>query len=312
VASVLIFGGAGFIGSALCRAFAARAWHVRAIDGLMPRTSGRAENLSGLANVTLDPRPVEQVTDLPAMVGSADLVIDAMGWTRHLEAAADPAYDLQLNLASHLPLVRACAEAKPKLTIYLGSRHQYGRAETPVITEATPLLPRDVQGIHKTAAEHHWRRAASDRAAVLSLRFGNTFGPGQPTGAGDIGLIGGLIRDALEKGEIVLYGGARRRNLLFAPDFAQAVAQIAKQIFAGFTPFNVAGRDISIGELVALIAAETGARVVEEEMPAHVDAIEVGEAAFDGAAFEALAGTPAMTPLAEALRQTIAAARSRA
>ena len=76
---------------------------------------------------------------------------------------------------------------------------------TATITESTAMVPEDVQGIHKAAADHHFRVFAKlKRLNVLSLRFANCYGPNQPRAGEDIGLIGGFIRDALAGKTIVV------------------------------------------------------------------------------------------------------------
>lgn len=311
--SAIVFGGAGFIGSNVCAALARAGWRVSAVDGLLDRTTGERANLSRLgADVELLATPIEAIDDLHALVEGRDLVVDAMGWTRHLDAMKDPAYDLALNVGAHLPLMKACAAVRPSRTVYLASRHQYGRTTARVITEDTPLFPVDVQGVHKTAAEQHWRIAAGKEFACASLRFGNTLGPNQPVGEGDAGLIGGFIRDALNGRTIDVFGGHRNRNLLFAPDLAAAIVRLASAPLQGFNVYNVAGSDISVGELARIIVSAAGrGDVVETPMPEHVARIDIGEAAFDGSSFDALVGTTATTPVAEALRLSVEDARKR-
>jgi hypothetical protein len=75
------------------------------------------------------------------------------------------------------------------------------------------MLPLDVQGIHKTAAEHHYRIAAKrNDLSVVSLRFGNTFGPGSPLAGRDVGLMAEMIFKSLagKTIEIVLRVGHGR------------------------------------------------------------------------------------------------------
>src|ERR1700730_9672248 len=87
MASALILGGAGFIGSNICRHLAARGFHVIAVDGLMPRTSGNATNLASATNkIEFIPDCVEQVKAFADLLSGHDIVVDAMGWTSHLEA----------------------------------------------------------------------------------------------------------------------------------------------------------------------------------------------------------------------------------
>ncbi len=309
----VVFGGAGFIGSTLCRALAEGGWAVSAVDGLLPRTAGDAANLRAVPGVELLTRVVEPEDVLVDLVAGVDLVVDAMGWTRHLEALRDPLYDLRLNLSCHLPLVRACAEGRPRTVIYLASRHQYGRVEGEVITEDTPQVPVDVQGIHKCAAEHHWRiTAPAIGGAVVSLRFGNTFGPAQPVGAGDVGLVGGFIDAALGGRAIVVYSGARRRDLLFAPDLATVVARVADASLAGFTPLNVSGADVTVVELAEAVVAACGSgSVVLEPLPEHLQRVEVGAARLDATRLVALIEPVRPTPLLDALRVTVTDVRRR-
>ncbi|MCU0934540.1 MAG: NAD(P)-dependent oxidoreductase [Gammaproteobacteria bacterium] len=309
----VVFGGAGFIGSTLCEALAKHGWAVRAVDGLLPRTAGDAANLIGVRGVELLRRVVEPGDALVDLVAGVDLVVDAMGWTRHLEAMQDPLYDLRLNLSCHLPLLRACAEGQPRAVIYLASRHQYGRVEATVITEDTPQVPVDVQGIHKCAAEQHWRLTAlATGVAVVSLRFGNTFGPSQPVGTGDVGLVGGFLDAALGGRAIVVYDGARRRDLLFAPDLATVVTRVAEANLSGFTPLNVSGTDVTVVELAEAVVAACGSgSVALEPLPEHVQRVEVGAARLDASRLVALIGPVEPTPLADALRRTVTDVRRR-
>lgn len=279
----------------------------------MERTTGEIANLTRLgADVELITTPVEEISDLTGMIDGRDLVVDAMGWTRHLDAIRDPAYDLVLNVAAHLPLIRACAAVKPPRTVYLASRNQYGRTTARVITEDTPLSPVDVQGVHKTAAEHHWRLASDNEFACASLRFGNSLGPNQPVGEGDAGLIGGFIRDALSGRVIDVFGGHRNRNLLFAPDLAAAIVRLGSVALEGFQIFNVAGSDISVGELAQTVVAAAGrGKVAQTPMPEHVAKLDIGEAAFDGTRFDSLVGRTAITPVGDAIRLSVEDARKR-
>jgi len=64
---------------------------------------------------------------------------------------------MRLNLAAHLTLLQALRAKPGRLLVYLGSRSQYGRMSSGVTTEDTPMVPLDVQGVHKVAAETHFR-----------------------------------------------------------------------------------------------------------------------------------------------------------
>jgi nucleoside-diphosphate-sugar epimerase len=283
------------------------------VDGLLARTGARREALGG--GVRLIDQPVEALSDeLPCLLDGATLAVDCMGWTRHIEAQKDPNYDLKLNLASHFAVIAALARRRPLLVIYLGTRHQYGRVDAEVIVEDTPFQPTDVQGIHKAAADHHYRLAAERLGVtVAALRFGNTFGPGQPMEGDDIGLVGGFLRTLLAGGTIDVFTGNRTRNLIYGPDLAWTVEALACQSLTGFQPFNLAGANISVVELARLLVDRVGMGcLIEKPLPADIAAGEIGNAHLDDSRLTAVIGPPHTTPLATAVTATIAYVRRRA
>ncbi len=303
-------GGAGFLGSHIVRRFVRAGDAVVVIDGEMPGTGGTFRNLADLRNaIDLRLTPIEAVHDLRQLVGAADVIVDAMAWTRHVAALDDPLQDMRLNLASHLTLVQALhGQDRRRLVVYLGSRSQYGRMPPRVVTEDDPLRPQDPQGVHKTAAESHFRNYARlDGYDVVSLRLPNCFGEGQPVSGEDIGLIGGFIR-ALSQGEAVeVYGTARRRTVLYAGDAAEITSRVVRSGVGGFHVVNVAGEDVEIRQLAMQLCALVGrGRVVDAPMPPTVAALDPGEATVDDARLRALIGQPPRSDFPGALQRTIA------
>ncbi len=304
----LIFGGAGFLGSHITRRFVAAGDRVAVVDGLLPGTGGSLDHLHDVRDaIEVRPESIEAIDDLQSLVGSADVVIDAMAWTRHVAALNDPLQDMRLNLASHITLLQALRANPARLLVYLGSRSQYGRISSGVITEDTPMAPQDPQGVHKVAAETHFRNFSSlDGFNVVSLRLPNCFGECQPVVGEDIGLVGGFIRSFCLGETIKVYGEGRRRSILYARDVADIVAAVVERPIAGFVPLNVAGHDVDIRDLAGRlqVLADAGA-MAAEEMPAHIKAMDTGDAVVADARLEALIGEPPRTDLATALDATV-------
>ena len=279
----------------------------------MPRTSGSKANLASAAgDIELIALRVEDVKSFADLLRGHDVVVDAMGWTSHLEAFDDPEYDLALNLSSHLVVTRAMPIARPRQVVYLASAHQYGRVLNGPIAETQPLVPLDVQGIHKTAAEQHYRIVAErNDLSVVSLRFGNTFGPAQPLAGRDVGLIAGMIRKSLAGETIEVFGEGRMRTVHYAPDLARMIEGIASRELAGFAALNVPGEHVSISDLASQIALCTGGSVSKSPLPADISAIDTGNAPLDCTLFAKYFGQPQLTPLAAAIAVTVADARNR-
>ncbi|HXR47218.1 MAG TPA: NAD-dependent epimerase/dehydratase family protein [Candidatus Limnocylindrales bacterium] len=304
----LIAGGAGFVGSHVTARFVQAGHEVTVMDGLLPRTGGRRENLAGLlSDIRFLDMPVEQAPDLAGLVAESDLLVDCMGWTCHRLALQDPLYDMQLNIASHLALVDAIAHSSGKTVISLGSRGQYGNPKVKTITEETPSNPQDIQGSHKQAAESNWQIFSRIKGfAGISLRIGNCFGPRQPVEGEDIGLIGTFIRDLLQGREIELFGAGRRRPVIYAGDVAEAVYLCAQSSFQGFQIFNLAGADVVLEELLELLIREIGQGAYKlREFPPEIKSIDTGNAAFSGDRLETFLGRLPLTPLEAGIKETI-------
>lgn len=306
---MLLLGGAGFIGSQITAAFVKAGHTIRVIDGLLPQTSGRRENLAGVAGqVEILAQRVEEIPDLDRYLADSDVIVDCMGWTLHRGALADPLYDMTLNLASHIHwLARLPKDAKP-LVVYLGGRVQYANVPGAEIDEDTPQDPLDIQGIHKSAAERHFRLAARLRGlAIISLRFPACIGRGQPFQGDDIGLVGGFIREALAGRPIQVFGRGRKRAIAFVGDVVEIVGRLASARPEGFVSYNLRGEVLPIDELAGLVVEAVGRGSVEvTELPKDVAAIDSGEAAFrQDRLRDALGGRVPATPLADALKETV-------
>ena len=280
---ILILGGAGFIGSNLAEKFVNNDYDVTIIDGLLKKTGGRLQNVSNFLNkITFIEKRIEEVHDLSEIISKQDIIIDSMSWTSHLSALKDPFYDLELNVKSHLYFLEEVKKnkIKPGKIIYLGSRGQYGNPNVDVINETTPMIPEDIQGVHKLAAENYYRVYSKlCKLNVVSLRITGCFGQNQPYQREDIGLMGNLIRDAINGKIIEIYGEGRKRNMLYVYDLADVILKVSKKDFSGFNAFNISGCSKLIKDLAEKIVSIVGkGSVLVRKIPAEIEAIDIGNA----------------------------------
>lgn len=276
---IYVLGGAGFIGSAIARAFAQQGERVTVIDGFLPRTGANAENIDRSACNVLRKRIEDLTKEEQIALSGADVIVDAMAWTSHLDALNDPAYDLTLNVASHLFLLNSLPENCRAQLIYLGSRGQYGRDCEQPIREGGKMMPDDIQGIHKTTADHYFRIFSRlKHLNTVCFRFPNCYGVGQKRSGNDIGLIGGFIRTALANQEIEVFGEHRCRNIVFSEDVAQCVLALSYLDASGYQDFNLAGirsNVFSLAQKIVTLAGSGSCRVVP--MPERMSAIDMGD-----------------------------------
>ncbi|MCP4403812.1 MAG: NAD-dependent epimerase/dehydratase family protein [bacterium] len=307
---ILILGGAGFIGSNLARHFVDRGDTVTVLDGLLEHTGGQKKHLEPVLSAIefLEAR-IEDVPSahLQELIARSDVVLDCMAWTSHLLALDDPVYDLTLNAQSHLCLLKDMPARTPATLIYLGSRAQYGTPAISDISEDTPMLPQDIQGIHKLTAEHYYRvYSALKHVNAISLRIPNCFGPNQPLAGPDIGLVGSFIRELLSGEAIELFGTGRQRNLIFVEDLSHIIFQLSEKPWEGFHALNVRGQKILIEELVKeLIDILNTGVYTKVELPEHLKVIDQGNAHINDGQLRRVLGMFPQKDLKEALRITI-------
>lgn len=98
----LVLGGAGFIGSHVTERFLRAQWRVKIVDrNPLGRQVGSDPGSEFFRTC------VEDMADLPRHIADSRFVVDCMGSTRHLDALEDPERDLDLNVRSHLAVIRA-------------------------------------------------------------------------------------------------------------------------------------------------------------------------------------------------------------
>jgi UDP-glucose 4-epimerase len=306
---VLVTGGAGFLGSNLCHALAARGAEVVALDAMLPGTGALRANLAGC-----DARLVEadlRDADLEPIGAGADAVLNLAAQTSHMGGQRDPEGDLATNAAAQLRLILALREAAPEaVVVHASTRQFYGRPQYLPVDEAHPIAPPDANGVSKYAGEQYWLQEARLRGRrVVSLRLTNCYGPRLRVADARQTFLGVWIRRALEGAPFEVWGGEQLRDLAFADDVTRAFLLAAEraEALAG-RAFNLGGAPpVSLRDLAGMVVAANGGRgtFVTKEFPAERAAIDIGSYHADDSAFRAATGWSPETPLDAGLRRTL-------
>lgn len=225
-ATVLITGGAGFIGSHLTDALLAKGYAVRVLDDL---STGKRSNLP------LDNPKVELVV---GDVADAALVARAMQGCNavvHLAAVAsvqasvdDPVKTHQSNFIGTLNVCEAMRLAGVKRVVYASSAAVYGNnGEGESINEETPKAPLTPYASDKLAGEQYfdfYRRQHGLEPAIF--RFFNIFGPRQDPSSPYSGVIS-IFSERASKGlPITVFGdGEQTRDFLYVGDLVDLLVQ---------------------------------------------------------------------------------------
>jgi nucleoside-diphosphate-sugar epimerase len=254
--SILVIGGAGYIGSALLGKLLAKGHQVRLLD-LMVFGDEPIRHLMHYKNLEVvhgDFRHVESVVE--AMQG-VDTVI-------HLGAiVGDPACSLDENLTIDVNLIGELAKAQGvERFVFASTCSVYGACDE-ILDERSVVRPISLYGQTKLASERVLFKMANERFKPTIVRFATIYGL---SGRTRFDLVVNLLAaKAKLEGKITVNGGAQWRPFVHVDDAAAAVARIIeapKEIVAGEI-FNVGSNEqnytiTQIGELVheQVVAAE--------------------------------------------------------
>jgi len=272
---VIVTGGAGFIGSEVCRQLAAADAEVVAIDNL---TNGKRANLDDISGVNCR-LEVADIRDVPAMrclVPGADCVLHlACLGVRH--SIHSPVENHEVNASASLHLLLLAREAGVGRFVYVSSSEVYGTALSVPQPEDHPTYPMTVYGASKLAGECYTRAFHRTYGyATTVVRPFNTYGP-RCHHEGDSGeVIPKFLLRALAGKPMVVFGdGTQTRDFTYVGDTARGILQIALAPDTIGETVNIGSSfEISINALAAEVREATGLKdapiVHESDRPGDV------------------------------------------
>ncbi len=222
--TVLITGGAGFIGTHLCRLLIQEGYSVRSLDLKDPRTA-----VAGVEYIRGDVRSPD---DLRGAVHGVIAVYHFAAIVNVLECQEKPVESYETNFMGTVKVLEAvCAEGKRAGTmprvIFAGSSAVYGlngKQNTPINESEVSTNPLSYYANQKKASEEVIRLFHEHRGVpAVVFRFFNVYGIGQDPKSPYSGVITIFARLAREGKDLQLHGGGvQTRDFISVSDIAQA------------------------------------------------------------------------------------------
>lgn len=233
----LVTGGAGFIGSAVCKALAQKGNSLTTIDNLSTGSRGNIESWNGrfIHADTYDASVIETLSG-----EKFDAIIHIAGQSSGEVSFDDPVYDLKTNTQSTLMLLDMARKTGCRRFIYASSMSVYGDSNPPLCTEDTAASPKSFYAAGKLASENYMRIYSNNFGiACTALRFFNVYGEGQNMDNLRQGMASIYLAMALKNHHINVKGSGKRfRDFVYISDVVKAVL-ISLEREEGFEVFNV-------------------------------------------------------------------------
>lgn len=251
--SVLITGGAGFIGSHLAEALIAKGYKVRILDNLI---YGKREWIPSKAEfIEGDICDIETCHEA---MKNIDGVFHCAAMSRAAPSLTTIELCTQVNVVGTQNILIAAREAKVKKIIYSGSSTYYGSQPPPHKEYETLPEFLNMYALTKQVGEQYC--LLFDRAFNLPcvvLRYFNVYGPRQPEEGQYALVLGIFLKQRLLHKTLQIHGsGDQRRDFIHVKDIASANIAAFESNFRHET-FNIgSGTNISIKELANLISSD--------------------------------------------------------
>ncbi|HXT16812.1 MAG TPA: NAD-dependent epimerase/dehydratase family protein [Gemmatimonadaceae bacterium] len=265
MATYLITGGAGFIGSSLADALLQHGHRVLVIDDL---STGRLENIAHLKDhpsFHFARSSIDNELVLDRLASESDIIV-------HLAAAVgvrliveQPVRTIETNIMGTEAVLKAAMRYGARVLI-ASTSEVYGKGTQFPFTECDDVLLGSTD-------KSRWAYAASKmideflglayfreyNLPVVPIRFFNTIGPRQ---SGEYGMVvPRLLRQAIAREPLTVFGdGRQQRCFCSVDDVVDAIQLLAEHPAAPGQVFNVGNpyEEISILELAERIRALTG------------------------------------------------------
>jgi UDP-glucose 4-epimerase len=248
----LLFGGGGFIGSAVADRLLADGHPLRIFE--LPRVEPyrRFDSSESVEWITGD---FQNVSDLRRAIDGVDAILHLVSTTLPKGSNENPVYDVNTNVISTIEMLNTMVQTRVKRIIFISSGGTvYGVPHTIPITEDHPTNPEVSYGITKLMIEKYlYLYSRLHGLEPIILRVANPYGERQRVGTGQ-GAVAAFIRRALAGEPIEIWGdGSVARDYIYISDVACACA-LALQYRGTKMIFNISsGVGASLTDLVTAI-----------------------------------------------------------
>ncbi len=258
----LVTGGAGFIGSNICKKLVSQACFVRVVDNLL---TGKKSNLADI---------IDKIEFIQADMGDEDVARSAMkdiDFCLHQGALPSVPRSVDNPAATHrhclnatFTLLLAARDAGIKRFVYASSSSAYG--DTPTLPKIETMQPQPLSpyAAAKLAGEYYAKVFYEVFGLkTISLRYFNVFGPHQDPTSQYAAVIPAFVTAILKDEQPTVFGdGEQSRDFTYVDNVVEANLLAAKAKKTSGEVINIAcGQAITVNETIDIINELVGRNI---------------------------------------------------
>jgi len=261
MATYLVTGGAGFIGSHLVEELVRRGERVRVVDNL---STGKRQNIAHLTSVEFVEGDLADPLVAQRAVAGIEYVLHQAAIPSVPRSVQDPITSNRANIDATLNTLVAARDAGVKRLVYAGSSSAYGDTPTLPKVETMATAPLSPYALQKLVGEQYGQMFTRLYGLeTVTIRYFNVFGPRQDPSSPYSGVISLFISALCDGRQPTIYGdGEHTRDFTYVANVVDGVLRACSAAGASGEVINVAtGGRISLNTLFKTIRDLVDARV---------------------------------------------------
>ncbi len=303
MASYLVTGGAGFIGSHLAEELLRRGHRVRVVDSLI---TGKRRNLESIPAAEFVEGDLAELAVAEKAAAGMDYVLHQAAIPSVPRSVEDPATSNRANITATLNVLLAARKAGVKRLVYAGSSSAYGDTPTLPKHEGMPTNPQSPYALQKLVGEQYCQMFTKLYGfPTVTTRYFNVFGPRQDPGSPYSGVISLFATAVLDGRPPIIHGdGGQTRDFTYIANVVDGVLRACEAPNVSGEVINVAtGGRISLNDLLRVLSG-----LVKTSVPAiHKEprAGDVRDSQADISKARALLGYKPIVSFEDGLERTL-------
>jgi len=264
--TVLVTGGAGYVGSALVPVLLGEGYHVKVLDLYLygddvldaERNNPRCEQIKG---------DLRDAALLRKILPGCDAVIHLACISNDPSFELDPDLGKSINYDAFILLVKEAKDAGVKRFIYASSSSVYGIKDEPNVTEDLPVRPLTDYSKYKALCEDVLLRERAPGFAVLILRPSTVCGYA-PRLRLDL-TVNILTNHAINTGKIKVFGGDQMRPNIHIQDMVRAYKESLRWPVEAIDGkiYNVGHNNYKVADIAKMVRDVIGPETRIETVP---------------------------------------------
>lgn len=268
---VVISGGAGFVGSALCERFLADGWTVLAVDNL---STGKADNVAHLQSHPAFTLQIADVIEPLVVEGPVAAVLHFASPASPFDYAALPVETLKVGAHGTFTMLDLARQKGARFLLASTSEIYGDPLEHPqkesYLGNVSSIGPRSCYDEAKRFAEAAtmtYLRAFGVDTRII--RIFNTYGPRLKPGDGRV--VTAFLTQALRNQPLTVFGeGQQTRSFCYVDDLVDGIVRVLHH--GDHQPYNLGNPgEFTVGELAEIVLRLTGSQSKVTYLPLPKD-----------------------------------------